>query len=164
MNLKSMAKQYMMDRMKRNWRGCWLWQGARNTNGYAYINFTGWRQGISIHRMAMHLWKNFDLESELYVCHTCDVRHCFNPRHLWLGTQSENIVDGFIKGRMDRGEHHANAKLKNKDVFAILRAIDKGRTQEHIAKKYGIAGSAITKIKQGKSWHHIWKEHYGKTR
>ena len=160
MHAKSLAKMYMRSHMKRDWRGCWLWQGALNLNGYAYLKFSNWPQGISVHRLAMHLWKDFDLNSPLYVCHTCDTRNCFNPRHLWVGTQSDNIVDGFRKGRMDRGEKHANAKLTEKKVISILEAIERGENQTRLAEHYGVAGSAITKIKLGKAWHHVWKEFY----
>jgi ribosome-binding protein aMBF1 (putative translation factor) len=108
----------------------------------------------------MYLWRNFDLTSELNVCHTCDVRHCFNPRHLWLGTQSENIVDGFRKGRMDRGEHHKNAKLSEKNVIAILRALDRGVNQTKLAARYSVAGSVISRIKTGTRWNYTWKAYH----
>lgn len=164
MYAREMAKMYMRKNMKRDWRGCWLWQGSLMSNGYGYLKLKGWPHNTSVHRLAMHLWKGFDLESSLYVCHTCDTRHCFNPQHLWLGTQSENIIDGFRKGRMDRGEKHYNSKLTEKDVRAILRAVDKGEVQAHLARKFNIAGSVITKIKQGRLWRPIYEEHYGKVK
>lgn len=35
----------------------------------------------------------------LCVLHTCDVRHCVNLDHLWLGTKGENNADRDAKGR-----------------------------------------------------------------
>jgi hypothetical protein len=35
----------------------------------------------------------------LFVLHTCDVRRCINPEHLWLGTISDNKQDELKKGR-----------------------------------------------------------------
>lgn len=160
MYARAMAKMYMRSRMKRDWRGCWLWQGPLSSNGYGFLKLKPWPYNTSVHRLAMHLWCGFDLSSDLNVCHTCDTRHCFNPRHLWLGTQSENIVDGFRKGRMDRGEQHKNARLKTVDVVSILGRIDAGETQSEIARDFKIAGSAITKIKQGKAWNHVWRKYY----
>jgi len=36
----------------------------------------------------------------LFVCHTCDRPKCGRPKHLWLGTQKENLQDASRKGRM----------------------------------------------------------------
>lgn len=31
------------------------------------------------------------------VCHHCDRKGCYNPLHLYLGTQAENLVDSRLK-------------------------------------------------------------------
>jgi hypothetical protein len=35
----------------------------------------------------------------MLVLHTCDVRNCVNPEHLFLGTNKENTQDMVTKGR-----------------------------------------------------------------
>jgi len=37
------------------------------------------------------------------VCHTCDVRLCCNPAHLFIGTRSDNVADCVAKGRYSNG-------------------------------------------------------------
>jgi hypothetical protein len=34
-----------------------------------------------------------------HVCHRCDVSRCIQPRHLFLGTQADNVQDMMEKGR-----------------------------------------------------------------
>lgn len=78
--------------------GCWLWQGFTNPIwGYAQTNFRG--KQVRIHRKAYEIAHKVVLARDQYVCHSCDVRHCWNVEHLWVGTNSENQKDSGRKGR-----------------------------------------------------------------
>ncbi len=80
--------------------GCWLWTGKLFCNGYGRIkghhkdrtNYSGRAHIASyqIHKGAV--------PDGLFVCHTCDVRKCINPDHLWLGTNKDNQLDASAKG------------------------------------------------------------------
>jgi len=50
-------------------------------------------------RLAAHLWLGFDLKSTLKVLHRCDNPPCFNPKHIFIGTQSDNMRDCVSKKR-----------------------------------------------------------------
>jgi len=76
--------------------GCWLWQGAANDAGYGFIRVGGRLYGT--HRVMARLAYGPPARG-LMVCHTCDVRRCCNPAHLYYGTQKQNIADAIERGR-----------------------------------------------------------------
>ena len=79
--------------------GCWLWLGTTN-GSYGTITVGGRKRYV--HREA---WKLFmdEIPEGRNVLHKCDVPTCFNPHHLFVGTQQENIADCVSKGRNWRG-------------------------------------------------------------
>jgi hypothetical protein len=90
-------------------RGCWLWTGSVNVYGYGQIRVGGQRNGgknYRVHRLAAFLLMDLPLDSPLKVCHKCDIPNCFNPDHLFFGTQGDNLQDAVSKGRMDFGKRN----------------------------------------------------------
>jgi hypothetical protein len=78
--------------------GCWLWQGwITKLWGYAQVGYRG--RPVHVHRKLYMVLHNVQLSRDQYVCHTCDVRHCVNPDHLWLGSNSDNQKDSSAKSR-----------------------------------------------------------------
>lgn len=81
--------------------GCILWRGPKTTGGYGLVSI-GHTEKAYAHRIAYELAKG-PIPSGMLVCHTCDVRNCINPDHLWLGTISDNNRDAMDKGRSRQG-------------------------------------------------------------
>lgn len=82
---------------------CWLWQGAKMTGtGYGAISKSGYNAGrVLAHRVSWVLHYGAIPEG-MFVCHTCDVRHCVNPHHLFLGSAKDNMEDMWSKNRGHR--------------------------------------------------------------
>ena len=73
---------------------CWISTYALNHNGYCHVS-----GGRRLHRIAWEAHNAEPIPPGMVVMHTCDNRACFNPEHLVLGTQRENIHDCIAKGR-----------------------------------------------------------------
>jgi hypothetical protein len=59
-----------------------------------------WRaKMIRAHRLSWEIANGVPIPDGLQVCHTCDNPPCVNPRHLWLGTNLQNVQDKVYKGR-----------------------------------------------------------------
>jgi hypothetical protein len=78
-------------------RGCWIWQGNRKENGYGQTAYRA--QTRILHRKMYEVVHGVTLDRWIYVCHSCDVKLCCNPDHLWLGTPKDNSQDSAAKGR-----------------------------------------------------------------
>lgn len=77
--------------------GCWVWQGNKAINGYGLTSYRS-RTRI-VHRKMFEVANGVTLGRWEYACHSCDVRQCCNPAHLWKGTPLDNQVDSVMKRR-----------------------------------------------------------------
>ena len=135
---------------------CWLWTAATRRDGYGYIGLGGRKGGaMAAHRFSYEL-AHGPIPAGMFVCHTCDVRRCVNPAHLWLGTMFDNIADRDQKGRVRHGSPHPCAKLTEDDVRTIrLLRETAGLTYVQIAARYGVDISSIYAIIKRKNWKHV---------
>ena len=135
---------------------CWPWTGALNTWGYGDVLYKGRRSNAS--RVA-YLLSGGKVPKGLVVCHRCDNPACCNPKHLWVGTQAENLKDCRDKGRARvlSGEEHPRptAKLTPKQVMDAKRAYANGTTQTALGLKYGVHSSTISRAVRGEKWAHL---------
>ena len=94
--------------------GCWIWIGANNPDGYGEITVKGKVQ--STHRMSYQAFIG-PIPKGMQILHKCDIPACVNPRHLFLGTQNDNVKDCIKKGRRGTNGYELKTHCKNGHEF-----------------------------------------------
>ena len=134
---------------------CWNWIGANKQYRYGRISIN--KKSYTTHRISwiLHYGK---IPKGLFVLHKCDNHLCVNPKHLFVGTQKDNMQDKILKGRSrnQNGENNNMSKLTGKIVLEIRRLYnDKNIPRKEISKMFNISTSNIDYIVTNKTWKHI---------
>ena len=139
--------------------GCWEWPGAR-TRGYGMIRVNN--RNRMVHRLAYELWVGA-IPSGLLVCHRCDNPPCYNPAHLFTGTDADNARDMWNKGRgyrhaldpgarrIARGEENGRAVITAETAAAIAAAEGSAL---RVAARFGVSRALVEHIRYGWAWAH----------
>lgn len=137
-------------RIRKN--GCWEWLGA-TTVGYGSFRLADVVGGIKLlaHRASWVAFKGEEIKDGLFVCHHCDNPLCFNPDHLFLGSQQENMKDRDQKGRTLSGELVATAKYSKADISNVVEMLEKGCSGVEISHATGISRTHVSRIRNGYS-------------
>lgn len=144
----SSLQDYILGRVTKDVdTGCWLWNLARDGGGYGICTVKG--KTARPHRVSYEAFEG-PIPVGFMVCHTCDVRHCCNPDHLFLGTAKDNTQDMIDKGRAP--DPHRETKLTDEQVRQIRARLLIKTPQHVLAEEYGVARTTISAISTGRSW------------
>lgn len=98
-------KNKTTDEKERFWKkvkktsSCWIWIGTfSHRYGQFHISRGGKWRPVRAHRFSWEI-TNGKIPIGKYILHCCDNPPCVNPKHLFLGTQLENMRDRFSKRR-----------------------------------------------------------------
>jgi|SRR5581483_10008376 len=129
------------------WSGCWIWMRGLSSTGYGDVNREGKHQPA--HRYVFSKLRGAIPEGK-HVCHSCDVRECVNPEHLFLGTNTENILDSVRKGRRKgitrrRPTFPNGYKAQSEDTKARRRKLNHLQAAE-IYRRYEAGGISLRNL------------------
>ena len=131
-------------------RGCWLAKPEPRLKGYSFVFHQGKSQRL--HRLSYGHFKG-EVPDGMVVCHECDVRNCWNPDHLFLGTVADNNIDMMRKGRLVLPP---NVKATpDSIVHEIRRRFDLGETSKAISTSLGMKCSTVYYIASRRNRKHV---------
>lgn len=117
-------------------RGCWEWTGA--LKGGSSLSYGIFGKHDRAHRVSWEI-NCGPIPAGLFVLHRCDNASCVNPRHLFLGTQRQNMHDMLAKGRSKTSEHLHKAVAASAEIRGKSEACKNGHRFDMI-RKDGIRG------------------------
>lgn len=104
--------QQVLDRIKKKTvyeDDCWRYTGKHVGNGYGSITYRN--KSVRLNRFIAYIYHGFpnpDVARFLpdnVICHKteCKFNDCWNPDHLYVGTQKQNVQDQIKAGRFHYG-------------------------------------------------------------
>lgn len=131
---------------------CWPWKLSLGHNGYGQPGTAEQRKIASTAHRVAYILANGPVPAGMKVCHSCDNPVCCNPKHLWAGTNKENMEDCSNKGRTRKGGKNGFSRLTDEQAAEVRNS--RGILQKDLAIKYRVSLSTISRIVRGVHYQH----------
>ena len=129
---------------------CHVWTGAFWSNGYGRIYYEG--RDCRAHRLSWEIANERRVPDDMFVLHQCDNPACVNPKHLRVGTHSDNMRDRSRRGRHPVGHQASQSRLTECDVMYIR---DDPRPASEVARDYGVTAGCVYSVRNRRTWKHV---------
>lgn len=122
---------------------CWLWTGGLGESGHGLFWYEGGMKNA--HRIS-YMLEYGPIPEGFQVLHirSCPNPNCVRPTHLYLGGNSENMID---KYRVYGGHKITKAQA---DAIRVLYSL--GRTQTDLAREFSVSQALISLIVRDEYW------------
>lgn len=138
---------------------CWTWRGAKHDFGYGLLK--GYNRRNEFAYRFSWMIHNGPIPQGLQVLHKCIGQpECTNPRHLYLGTQADNMRDVVAQRRGNwgnaRGIRNGNARLTTENILAIRqRYAVLPISMAALGLEFHVCATTICRIVNRRAWRHI---------
>lgn len=159
----SLMERFQSKLAEPNERGCRLWLGALDKDGYGSFS-TGHTRG----KARAHRWIYEQLVGPIpigrMVLHSCDTPNCCEISHLRVGTAKDNKQDELVRGRNNppRGRRNPKAVLTEQMVRDIRALYASGMVNKRSrwgarrqAKLWGLNEGTVRSVLDGRNWRHV---------
>ncbi len=125
---------------------CWNWQGGRHWSGHGQTSWVGTK--YLAHRISYIIFNGL-IPNGLLVRHTCNNPSCINPKHLILGSHSDNSIDSVKAGTQ-------RSQVLNEECVKVIKWMLKYKPKRGLSSKlarlHKVRKQTISSIKKGLSW------------
>lgn len=142
--LRGLPSEFRFWAQTREQGECLIYTADKQNNSRAYAKIRIAGRAILAHRYAYELVCG-PIPKGKQVNHTCDNRLCVRPEHLWVGSQSKNIIDMYSKGR-------GRSRLTPALVREIRGWLRTGKRPLELAQHFGVHIYTILRIQRNQSW------------
>ena len=132
---------------------CWDWIGGLCGPGYGQFRIgtsPSDRRLIMAHVFSYNL--HYGDLGDLFCLHSCDNKRCVNPRHLFAGSQAENMADKVAKKRQRYGILCWQSKLDQQKISAARVLKLNGWSYKRIADRFNVHVMSLYKALKGQTW------------
>ena len=127
---------------------CWVFSKTAKS-GYGTFSLKG--ENFIASRISWYL--SYGEPGRLFVLHECNNPSCCNPKHLYRGTQAENVKQIVLDGRRSyQDDLCPAAKFYNEEIIKIRQRYADGESTVSIGKSLGVTRETIRKIVRYQSY------------
>jgi hypothetical protein len=137
-----------------NINDCWEWSKGQNGMGYGAFNIKG--KPFLVHRL-MYERHNGKIPDGMHILHSCDNPICLNPKHLFIGSQKDNVHDMIQKNRdrKARGSKSGRAIINEEIALKIKTQALDGLSIINISKLNNLPYYIVYQVYNNITWRHV---------
>lgn len=114
------------------------------------------KKTLQVHRLVMKNFKPIENCKKYHVNHKNGKKFDNRLENLEWSTPKENTIHAHCSGLINqRGERNNGSKLKESDIYKILKLREDGLSFSEIGRLFNVCRKTISNIFYGKTWTHM---------